>query len=151
MTSLWQNFILNEFMRSDIKVNPNKDDLQSLLKKLSNELTNIINSKEALEIVTNAIYNWKYEMQAYSIKNIVIEGPTYLVDNSINFEIKENKPYLTSSKGSVQIPDKFKNIIAFIIKQETINERNLRDQFKEISNDIIKECLESLKNMNIIK
>ena len=151
MTSLWQNFILNEFMRSDIKVNPNKDDLQSLLKKLSSELTNIINSKEALEIVTNAIHNWKYEMQAYSIKDVVFEGTTYQIDNSIKFETKENKPYLTSPKGSVQIPDKFKNLIAFILKQETINERNLRNQFKEISNDIIKECLESLKNMNVIK
>ena len=138
-------------MRSDIEVNPNKDDLQSLLEKLSSELTNIINSKEALEIVTNAIHNWKYEMQAYSIKNVVLEGTTYQIDNSIKFETKENKPYLTSPKGSVQIPDKFKNLIAFIIKQETINERNLRNQFKEISNDIIKECLESLKNMNVIK
>ena len=64
MTSLWQNFILNEFMRSDIKLDLNKDDLQSLLKKLSNELNNVINSKESLDVVTHAIHNWTYEMQA---------------------------------------------------------------------------------------
>ena len=151
MTSLWQNFILNEFMRSDIRVNSNKEELQSFLKKLSNELNNLINSKEALEIVNNAINDWTYNTQAYSIKNIVTEGSTYLVDNSINFEIKENKPYLTSLKGSVQIPDKFKNIIVYILKQETINEKKVRDQFKGISDNIITECLDSLKNMNVIK
>ena len=90
-------------------------------------------------------------MQPYSVKKIVSEGPTYIVDNSINFEIKENKPYLTSLKGSVQIPDKFKNIIAHILKQEKVNEMSLRDQFKDIPDKIITECLDSLKNMNVIK
>tara|TARA_E500000075_G_scaffold73947_1_gene66560 strand:- start:113 stop:1267 length:1155 start_codon:yes stop_codon:yes gene_type:complete len=151
MTSLWQNLILNEFMRSDIKVNPNKDDLQSLLKKLSNELNNVINSKETLDVVTNAIHNWTYEMQAYSIKNIVSDGTTYFVDNTIKLQIKENKSYLTSLKGSVQIPDKFINIIDYILKQETINEKNLKDQFKEVSINIITECIDSLKKMNVIK
>ena len=151
MTSLWQNMILNEFMRSDIRVKSNKDDLQSLLKKLSNELNNVVNSKEALEVVTNAIQNWTYRMQPYSIKSIVSEGSTYLIDNSIKFEIRENKSYLTSLKGSVQIPDKFKNIIDYILKQETINENKLRDQFKDVSSNIITECLDSLKNMNVIK
>jgi hypothetical protein len=138
-------------MRSDINVNANKEELQSFLKKLSNELNNVINSKEALDVVTNSIQNWTYNMQAYSVKKIVSDGTTYFVDNSINFEIKENKPYLTSLKGSVQIPDKFKNIIAYILKQETINERNLRNQFKNVSGDILTECLDSLKNMNVIK
>jgi len=150
MTSLWQNFILNEFMRSDIKVNPNKEELQNLLKKLSNELNNVVNSKEALEVVTNAIQNWTYKMQAYSIKNIVSEGSTYLIDNSIKFETRENKSYLTSLNGNVQIPDKFKNIVAYILKQETINEKNLRNQFKGVSSNIITECLDSLKNMKVI-
>ena len=151
LTSLWQNFILNEFMRSDIRVNSDTDELKKILNKLSKELNNLINSKEALDVVTNSIQNWTYKMQAYSVKKIVSEGATYFVDNSINFEIKENKPYLTSLKGSVQIPDKFKNIIAYILKQETINEKNLRDQFKGIHHDIITECLDSLKNMNVIR
>ena len=151
MTSLWQNFILNEFMRSDINVNANKEELQSFLKKLSNELNNVINSKKALDVVTNSIQNWTYNMKAYSVKKIVSDGATYFIDNSINFEIKENKPYLTSLKGSVQIPDKFKNIIAYILKQETVNERSLRNQFKNVSGDILTECLDSLKNTNVIK
>ena len=97
-------------------------------------MNDLINSKEALDF-NYVIQNWTYKMQAYSVKISLI---TYFVDNSTNFEIKENKPYLTSPKGSVQIPDKFKNIIAYILKQETINERNLRNQFKDVSGDILR-------------
>ena len=151
ITNLWENFILNEFMRSDIKINPNKDDLQSLLKKLSNELNNVINSRETLDIVTNAIHNWTYKMQGYSIKNIVSSGPTYFIDSSIKFETKQNKYYLTSPKGRVQIPDEFKDLIAYIMQQEVVNLKSLKDQFKGISSDVIAECLDSLKKMNVIK
>ena len=151
ITSLWENFVLNEFMRTDININPNKDELQNFLKNLSNELTSLINSKEALDVVTNAIHDWTYEMKGYSIKNIVSVGPTYLIDNSIKLKIKENKTYLISPKGSVQVPEKFKDIIEYILKQETLNEKNLRDQFKRTSGNIISECLDSLKNMNVIK
>ena len=90
-------------------------------------------------------------MQGYSIKNIVSSGPTYLIDNSIKFEIKENKPYLTSPKGSVQIPDKFKDLIAYIMQQEVVNVKSLKDEFKGISSDVIGECLDSLKKMSVIK
>jgi len=151
MTNLWENFVLNEFMRTDININANKDQLQSMLKNLSNELNDIINSKEALDIITNAVNNWTYKMQGYSIKNIVSSGPTYLIDNSIKFEIKENKPYLTSPKGSVQIPDKFKDLIAYIMQQEVVNVKSLKDEFKGISSDVIGECLDSLKKMSVIK
>jgi len=151
MTNLWENFVLNEFMRTDININANKDQLQSMLKNLSNELNDIINSKEALDIITNAVNNWTYKMQGYSIKNIVSSGPTYLIDNSIKFETKENKPYLTSPKGSVQIPDKFKDLIAYIMQQEVVNVKSLKDEFKGISSDVIGECLDSLKKMGVIK
>ena len=48
--SLWQNLILNEFMRSDIMINPNTDELQKVLKKLSKELNDLINSKRFYQI-----------------------------------------------------------------------------------------------------
>ena len=151
MNSLWQNFILNEFMRNDIGINPNSEEIKTLLKKLSNELNDIINSSKALESVKENIKNWQYPIQEYSIKTIVSEGPSYLIDKSIKFETKEGKPYLTSAKGSVQIPGKYKSLIEFIIVQESINEKSLKAQFQDISDEIIIECLENLKKMNVIK
>lgn len=151
MTSLWQNFILNEFMRKDININPSVEEIKFLLKRITNELDGIINSKEALDVVKNTIQNWSYEMKEYSIKNIVNEGPSYLVDNSIQFQIKANKPYLTSLKGSVEIPEEFRRLIEYIVKQKSINEKILKNQFQNVSEITITECLENLKKMNVIK
>ena len=151
MTSLWQNFILNEFMRKDININPSVEEIKLLLKRITNELDGIINSKEALDVVKNTIQNWSYEMKEYSIKNIVNEGPSYLVDNSIQFQIKANKPYLTSLKGSVEIPEEFRRLIEYIVKQKSINEKILKNQFQNVSEITIAECLENLKKMSVIK
>ena len=51
-----------------------------------------------------------------------------------------------SPKGRVQIPDKLKDLIAYIMQQEVVNVKSLKDQFKGISSDAIAECLDSRKN-----
>ena len=151
MTTLWQKFILNDYMRSDIKINADEKEIKLSLKKLSAELDKILNSEEATEFVMSSFKNWSYEMKEYSIKSIMESGPNYNIDKSIKIELKDKKAYLTSLKGSVEIPNKFNLLIQYIMKQETINEKNLKVQFEHISNDIIAECIESLKQMNVIK
>jgi len=151
MTSLWQKFILNEFMRSDIKINADEKEIKSSLKKLSNELDKIINSQEASDIVMNSFKNWPYEMKEYSIKSIMETGPSYNIDKSVKFELRANRSYLTGLKGSVEIPNKFVTLIEYIMTQESINEKTLKKQFENISDDIIAECIKSLKKMNVIK
>ena len=151
MTTLWQKFVLNDYMRSDIKINADEKEIKSSLKKLSGELEKILNSEEATQIVMNSFKNWSYDMKEYSIKSIMESGPNYNIDKSIKIELKDKKNYLTSIKGSVEIPNKFDLLIQYIMKQETINEKNLKIQFEHISNDIIAECIESLKQMKVIK
>ena len=151
MTTLWQKFVLNDYMRSDIKINADEKEIKSSLKKLSGELEKILNSEEATEIIMNSFKNWSYDMKEYSIKSIVESGPDYNIDKSIKIELKDKKNYLTSLKGSVEIPNKFDLLIQYIMKQETINEKNLKIQFEHISDDIITECIENLKQMNVIK
>jgi len=151
MTSLWQKLILNEFMRSDVQRNADEKEMKSRLKKLTSELDKIINSEEALQVVINDFNNWSYEMKEYSIKSVMASGLIYSIDKTIKFELKANKSYLTSSKGSVEIPNKFILLIEYIMKQETISEKNLKNQFQNIPVDIIADCIESLKKMNVIK
>ena len=151
MNSLWPNLILNEFMRNDIKANPNDEEIKSLLGKLSHEMNNIINSKDALHVANQNIQNWQYEMKEYSLKTIVSEGPTYFIDNSIKFEKNKNKSFLKSPKAIVEVPEKFEILIQFILKHETISENKIKNEFKNIPNDIIDECIESLRKMSVIK
>jgi hypothetical protein len=37
------------------------------------------------------------------------------------------------------------------MRQETISKNTIKNEFKNISNDIIDECIENLKKMSVIK
>ena len=62
MSILWEKFILNDFMRSDIKANSNNDELKKALSQFSKELDAIINSEETADILASSIKNWPYEI-----------------------------------------------------------------------------------------
>jgi len=38
-----------------------------------------------------------------------------------------------------------------LLRHETINKNKIKNEFKNISNDIIDECIENLKKMSVIK
>ena len=74
MTSIWEKFVLNQFMRNDIGSNLDKETKKNILNQLSKEIGDIINSDETLDILNNQINNWPYQIKEYSIKNLVSEG-----------------------------------------------------------------------------
>ena len=151
MTTLWEKFIINDFMREDIGIRPSQNEVKKLLHRLSNEISNVINSEEAINEVTKNIKQWPYQMKNFSLKNLLSEGPVYQVDKSVKFEKNKNKSFLKSPKAMVEIPQKFETIIEFLLRQETISENKIKNEFKNISNDIIDECIENLKKMSVIK
>jgi ribosomal protein L16 Arg81 hydroxylase len=151
MTTLWEKFITNEFMREDISIRPSENEVKKLLHRLSNEISNVINSEEAINDVTKNIKQWPYQIKNYSLKSLLSEGPVYLVDKSVKFEKSNNKSFLKSPKAMVEIPQKFETIIEFSLRQETISKNKIKNEFKNISNDIIDECIENLKKMSVIK
>ena len=151
MTSLWEKFIINDFMREDIGIRPTENEIKKLLHRLSNELNTIINSKEAVNEVTNNINHWPYQIKNFSLKNLLYEGPVYFIDKSVKFEKIKNKPFLKSPKAMVEIPEKFETLIEFLLRQETISKNKIKNEFKNISNDLIDECIKNLKEMSVIK
>ena len=56
MSSIWEKFILNQFMRSDIKSNSSKEELKNTLNKFSKEIEKIIDTDETLDILENNIF-----------------------------------------------------------------------------------------------
>ena len=70
MSILWEKFILNDFMRSDIKANSNIAELKKSLSQFSKELESIINSDETVNILASSIKNWPYEIKNYSLNLI---------------------------------------------------------------------------------
>ena len=150
MLSLWEKFILNDFLRSDVKIDSNEEDLKNLLIRLSKEIDVIINSEDTLGVLTNNIKKWPYEIKGYSIKDIITDGIIYDVDQTIKFEKKGDKSYLKSGNNSVEVPNKFSKLTEYITEHKSVNNSSLAKVFKEISPEIISECVESLKKMKIL-
>ena len=151
MSSLWEKFILNDFMRYDIQLNPNKNDLRVILDKFSKEIADIITSEETLEILNTNINNWPYKIKEYSIKTLALEGIRYDVDKSVRFEKKDNKSFLVSGKNSVEIPKQYSALTQYILDREFVTDKIILKEFKNTSKEIITECLENLSNMKVLK
>ena len=150
MSGIWEKFILNQFMRSDIKSNSSKEELKNTLNKFSKEIEKIINTEETLEILENNIINWPYPIKEYSIKNLVSEGLRFDVSKSVKFHRRDNKSFLKSDNNEVLIPDQFEKLTEFILKKEYITEKLLTLEFKNIPQKDILECIKSLKNMKVL-
>ena len=151
MSSLWEKFILNDFMRQDIQIKPNKNDLRVVLDKFSKEIADIITSEETLEILNTNINNWPYKIKEYSIKSLVLEGIRYDVDKSVRFEKKDNKSFLISGKNSVEVPKKYCDLTQYILDREFVTDSLILTEFKNTSKEIITECIENLTNMKVLK
>ena len=151
MSSLWEKFILNDFMRQDIQLNPNKNDLKEILDKFSKEIVDIITSEDTLEILNTNINNWPYKIKEYSIKSLVLEGIRYDVDKSVRYEKKDDKSFLISGKNSVEVPKQYCDLTQYILDREFVTDRLILTEFKNTSKKIITECIENLTNMKVLK
>ena len=150
MSGIWEKFILNQFMRSDIKLNSSKEELKNTLNKFSKEIEKIIDTHETLEILENNIKNWPYPIKEYSIKNLVSEGLRFDVSKSVKFHRRDNKSFLKSDNNEVLIPYQFEKLTEFILTKEYITEKLLTFEFKNIPKKDILECIKSLKNMKVL-
>ena len=150
MASIWEKFILNKFMRNDIKPNLNRDAQKNILDKLSKEICDILNKEETVDILDTQIKNWPYKIKEYSIKNLVLEGPTYNVSRSVKFENRGDQSFLIDSKNEVSIPEQYRKLTEYILNREFVSEKLLIKEFKNIPENLIYECLENLKNMKVL-
>ena len=150
MSSIWEKFILNEFMRNDIKLNSSKDELKGILKKFSAEIDKIVQSNETLEILENNLKNWSYKNKEFSIKNLVMEGIRYDVSKSVKFKKNGDKSFLTSGTQIVDVPREYCKLTEYILNKNYITEKEILEEFKNTPENLIHECLENLKNMKIL-
>ena len=151
MSSIWEKFVLNDFMRNDIKFKATNDELKNVLLKVTKEMNDIINSDDTLNVLKNNIINWPYKIKEYSIKDLVREGIRYDTSKLVKFEKKGNKAFLISGDNVVEIPNQFIEITEYILNKEHITDKNILAEFKNIPDSIIYECIENLKSMKVLK
>ncbi len=84
-------------------------------------------------------------------KYYVLEGIKYEVDKSVRFEKKDNKSFLTSGKNSVEVPKQYSDLTQYILDREFVTDRLILTEFKDISKEVIRECIENLTKMKVLK
>ena len=150
LSLLWEKIVLNEYMREDFKKSPTNEDLADYLKKSASELSNIINQKENIDIAYNAIKNWPYKLNKYSLSPIMDKGKAYIVDKSIKIERNDNEVLLSNGKNKVTIPSQFVEIISYVLKHEIIFEKDILENFIKINKETVLDCLNNLEKMKVI-
>ena len=150
MATMWEKFIINDFMRKDIDKNSTREDLKNTLKDLSKELEKIINTDQTNEVLFDGIKKWPFETKEFSLNQIISEGRNYKVSKLIKIEKNEKQVYLTNGKDKVIIPDNYLDLTTYILSQEFITYNSINLHFKNLHENIIKDALEKLENMKVI-
>ena len=150
LTLIWEKFIVNDFIRKDIKKNASKDYLKDHLKAISNELETIVNTEEMVDLLYDNIKNWPYMIKEYSLKNLISEGRKYKVSKVIKLIKTKNLSFLTNGTDKVAIPKDYVEITNFILKHETITTNLISSKFQHLPKQEIDECIEKLTKMKVI-
>ena len=147
---LWEKIILNDYMRGDIKTNSNKNEIKEILSKISQQFELIINNDDTSNILQSSMKNWPYEIENYTLKDLVSEGKRFYVSKGINLEKTNTELFLTNGKDKVKVPDDFSALTEYILKEEYITFKSIYLKFPDIPEKIVSECVNSLKNMKIV-
>ena len=150
LSLLWEKFIVNEYMRQDVEKNITHENLKNNLKKMSLEISNIINDEKNINLASQCIKNWPYNFKNYSLKEIMSKGKSYTVLNSIKIEKNGNDIFLSNGKDKVLIPNKYIEISKFILDHELFFEEDILNNFKHLPKELILECITNLHKMKVI-
>ena len=150
MSSMWEKFVLNEFMRGDINASSSFQELKDTLSKFSNELSKIINTDDSVETLSRSLQNWPDDIQDYALKEIVSEGRKYHISKSVILKKEGLDLYLSNGKDNVLVPNEFASLTQFIFKQESFSYKSIASKFHSIPEKTIRNCIKNLKNMQVL-
>jgi hypothetical protein len=145
----WENFIVNDYFRTDVRELNSINDVKELHSKIVNELNKIINNEGLYEHSFKFFKNWPYKLVGYDIEKIVNEGVKYKVSDKISISEEGSKLFLVSEKHKVPVPDQFVEIMKFTFDEKIISLKILKSKYPNLTDEIVDEFLNAMKNMKI--
>jgi len=137
-------------MRQDIQKDITNEGLKNNLKKMSLEISSIINDQQNINLASQYIKNWPYEFKDYSLKKIMSKGKSYTIQKSINIEKNSRDLFLTNGKDKVLIPNKYIEVTQFILNHKIIFREDILNNFKHLPKQLVLECITNLLKMKVI-
>ena len=145
----WENYIVNEYFRSDIKELNSMDEVKETHTKIASELNKIINNSDLYEHSLKFFQNWPYKLVGYDIEKIVNDGVQYQVSDKISISEEGSKLFLVNEKHKVPVPDQFLEITKFTFNEKIISFKILKNNYPNLTDKTLDEFLSAMKNMRI--
>ena len=145
----YDQLIVNDFFRSDIRQINSTDDIKNIHIKMTSQLNKIFNDEKLYEHSLNYFKQWPYKLTGYDIEEIIKDGVQYEISKKITITEEGKKIFIVNEKHKVPVPEKFFQIIKFVFEKRIISYKSIKSEFNNISDDIINEFIDAMKNMKI--
>ena len=145
----YDQLIINDFFRSDIRQINSTDDIKNIHTEITSQLNKIFNNEKLYEHSLNYFKQWPYKLTGYDIEKIINDGVQYEIAKNITIIEEEKKIFIVNEKHKVPVPEKFFQIIKFVFEKRIVSYKSIKSEFNNISDDIINEFIDAMKNMKI--
>ena len=145
----YDQLIINDFFRSDIRQINSTDDIKNIHTEITSQLNKIFNNEKLYEHSLNYFKQWPYKLTGYDIEKIINDGVQYEIAKNITITEEEKKIFIVNEKHKVPVPEKFFQIIKFVFEKRIVSYKSIKSEFNNISDDIINEFIDAMKNMKI--
>ena len=88
-------------------------------------------------------------LTGYDIEKIINDGVQYEIAKNITIIEEEKKIFIVNEKHKVPVPEKFFQIIKFVFEKRIVSYKSIKSEFNNITDDIINEFIDAMKNMKI--
>ncbi len=145
----WEEFIVNEYFRSDIKEINSINNVKEIHDKISKEVNKILNNHQLYEHSLKFFNNWPYKLTGYDIEKIVKDGVQYEISKNISMLVEGDNLFLSNEKTKVPVPDKFIEITRFTFDKKVISHNSIKNNFNDLNDKTIIEFIDAMKNMKV--
>ena len=145
----YNQLIINDFFRSDIRQINSTDDIKNIHAEITSQLNKIFNNEKLYEHSLNYFKQWPYKLTGYDIEKIINDGVQYEIAKNITITEEEKKIFIVNEKHKVPVPEKFFQIIKFVFEKRIVSYKSIKSEFNNISDEIINEFIDAMKNMKI--
>ena len=145
----WEEFIVNEYFRSDIKEISSINNVKEIHDNISKEVNKILNNQQLYEHSLKFFNNWPYKLTGYNIEKIVNDGVQYEISKNISILVEGDNLFLSNEKTKVPVPEKFLEITRFTFENKVISHNLIKNNFSGLKDETIIEFIDAMKNMKV--
>ena len=147
----WEQYIVNDYFRSDIREINSTDDIKEIHNKIAFQLDKILNNDKLYEHSLNYFKQWPYKLIGYDIEKIINDGVQYEITNNISILEEEKHLFLVNEKNKVPVPEEFVDITKFVFDNKIVSYKSIKSEFNDVSDETINKFIDAMKNMKIFK